>query len=77
MFKGEYIDDEILEEGREFIHFIDMFINIVHPKHAFLHHLPFQGSYLDQGSITMMIMKILRTEWIEKLKDDEEKMKKH
>lgn len=46
---------------------------MIHPKHGFLQHYPFQGGLLEQPAITMEVMKIIRSSYIEYLVEQNER----
>ncbi|AFG37628.1 hypothetical protein [Spirochaeta africana] len=53
------------DEGREFIKFAHLFLDIVNPKHGYFHHLPFPGSLVEQPAVTMAILRVFKAEWQE------------
>lgn len=44
---------------------IHLFLDCNHPKHCYIHHLPYPGKILQQGAITMAVFRVLRREFIQ------------
>ena len=72
---GEY-DSEIFAENSEWIPWIDTFLALCGGETGDFLHFPFHGSYFEQPSTTMTILKLIQVEYRKSLRARIEAMRK-
>jgi len=68
-FRFGGLSGELKDDGTKYIFWCQMFGDLIDCENGNFLHFPFPGSYLEQPHITMLILKIIKVEYVKFLQD--------
>lgn len=65
---------EVVEDGgTKYLFWCSMFYDLIDNQNAFYVHFPFAGAYMDQPAITMLILQIIKSEYVDFVNEQSKK----
>jgi hypothetical protein len=70
MIRGNSLDKEIIEECGHWIPWVSLvFMTCINTRYGFFEHLPFSGAVMDQPVFVMMVLTIMKSEFLTHLQE--------